>query len=530
MENELSWPINSVVYHIYVRSFKDTNNDGIGDLAGVIQKLDYIKDLQVNAIWLSPIYPSPQADFGYDVSNYTDIDSLFGTLNEFDQLVLEAHKRNLRVMMDYVPNHTSDQHAWFVQSRATRNDPKRDYYIWRDGKEDGSPPNNWLSVFGGSAWEFDERTNQYYLHTFDSAQPDLNWRNPEVVLEMLNALRFWMERGVDGFRVDVPYHMYKDPEFGDEQINPNFVQGTHSQYEMLLHTKTAWLPESIGMMKQFVEVIKEKPHKFMVTEAWTTLPELIRVYKEVGWKYFQPFNFSLITLPWQANVHKEYIDTYETELGDTYIPCWVLGNHDTPRVATRIGESQARIAAILSLTLRGFPFVYYGDEIGMPNGVIPYEMIRDPFEKKSPGLSRGRDPERTPMQWDASHNAGFSSATPWLPISEGFTTLNVEAQEKDSTSMLSLYKRLIALRSNHEALSQGIYKPLPQPAHNVFSFIREYNGKKVLIVLNFDDQEKLIHEPFEGKVLLHSTILKNNEHIRLSDYRLQGNEGFILEL
>ncbi len=529
---EPNWPLTSVVYQIYPRSFQDTNDDGIGDLKGIIKRLPYLDSLGISALWLSPVYPSPQKDFGYDVSNYTDIDPIFGNLSDFDNLVKEAHNRGIRIMMDYVPNHTSSEHSWFKESESSRESLKRDWYIWAEPKPDGSPPNNWLSVFGGSAWEFDTHTNQYYLHTFDPDQPDLNWRNPQVVEAMLSVLRFWLDRGVDGFRVDVPYHMFKDEKLRDEPLNPNYIAGTHGEYDSTLHIYTAFLPEWLEMMQEFSNILKEFKNTFLVTETWATMEQLISVYSAVGWKFFAPFNFSLITLPWTAQAHKLYIDKYDELLGNLYLPIYVLGNHDKPRVVSRIGEKQARVAAMLQLTLRGLPFIYYGEEIGMENGDIPPEKIQDTFEKRSPGLGLGRDPQRTPMQWSSEINAGFSHHEPWLPVASNFSNKNVSLEEETNKSMLSLYKLLIKVRKHHPALNVGTYLPLPHPAENVFAFIRETEEEQILIILNFDSNSKQISLPYLNTKIICTTTLtrKEEESIDLKSYQLSGDEGLILQI
>jgi alpha-glucosidase len=526
----LPWSLGSIVYHVYVRSFQDSNNDGIGDLQGLISRIPHIASLGANALWLSPIYLSPQADFGYDVADYTAIDPVYGTLQEFDELVSESHKRGIRVLMDYVPNHTSIEHNWFKESRASLHNPKRDWYIWKSPQKDGSLPNNWLSIFGGPAWEFDEITGEYYLHTFDKGQPDLNWRNPEVVDAMLQVLRFWLDRGVDGFRVDVPYHMFKDELFRDEPSNPNYIPGVHSEYESLLHIHTSWLPESFTMMTRFVEVLQEYDHTLMVSEAWGTMQDLVKLYKSVGWKYYMPFNFSLMTVPWTADLQKKYIDTYDRELGDAYMPCYVLGNHDRQRVASRLGLEQARVAAMLELTLRGIPFLYYGEEIGMTDAKIEKQQVLDPFEINSPGLGLGRDPQRTPMQWDNSTYAGFTRGKPWLPVNENYTMQNVIVQESEQSSFFSLYKLLIKLRKHHEALRIGSYTPVASPVDNVLVFLREYDSERILVILNFDGKEKdvTLSQFNKGKLLVSASMKEpENETITFTNLKLPGNEGYI---
>lgn len=530
MNNKLSWPISSIVYQIYPRSFMDSNNDGIGDLQGIIQKIPYLEGLGINAIWLSPIYPSPQKDFGYDVADYCNIDKVYGNLSDFDELLALCHKKGMKVMMDYIPNHTSSEHSWFKESRKSISNSKRDWYIWASPKEDGTPPNNWISVFGGSSWEYDEVTGQYYLHTFDSHQPDLNWRNPQVQKAMFDVLRFWMDRGVDGFRVDAPYHMFKDPLLRDEPQNPNYQFGLHSMYDSLLHVYTSWLHESFFMMKQLVEVLKEHKDKFMVAESWGTIDDLLLFYKTVGWKWYQPFNFSLITLPWTAEVHKEYIDRYDKILGEHYLPSWVLGNHDKHRVATRIGKKQARIAAMLQLTLRGLPFIYYGEELGMTNTRILRKKVKDPYEIKSPGLNLGRDPERTPMQWNESENAGFTKDEPWLPVNKFYKKNNAENEKTDPYSFYNLYKKLIILDKNNTAIREGEYTPVRLPAKNVYAFLRETKGEKVLVLLNFSRKTKELKMKLKGTVLLNSSLDEEGSHIDLDNFKLRGDEGYIIKI
>lgn len=532
MENTF-WPEQSIVYHLYVRSFQDTNSDGIGDLKGVIKRLDYLGSiLGINAIWLSPIYTSPQIDFGYDVSNHTDIDPLYGNLEIFDTLIKEAHKRNIKIINDYIPNHTSKEHPWFLESKSAKNNPKRNWYIWANPKSDVQPPNNWISVFGGSAWEFDEETKQYYMHTFDKSQPDLNWRNVEVVDAMLNVLRFWLKHGVDGFRVDAVYHLFKDENLRDDPINPQYVVGQHEPYDMLLHKHTLALPETLVMMKKFTHVLAEEKEAFMITETYTDLPELMRMYTSISTKWYAPFNFQLISLPWKANLHKNFIDEYDRVLGELYLPTYVLGNHDRKRVATRIGPKQARIAAMLLLTLRGLPFIYYGDEIGMEDGVIAHDKTQDIWEKSMPGLELGRDPERTPMQWNSGKNAGFSNTFPWLAINENFKTCNVETELKDPQSILSLYKTLINFRHNSQAILCGKYSSWDTSSEDIFAYTRSFEDENILVVLNYSDKNQSISLPFATGKIIYNTLLdkQKGEIINPEKVFLRPNEGYMIKL
>src|SRR5262245_34348416 len=476
------WWQRGIIYQIYPRSFMDGNGDGIGDLAGIRGKLDYLQWLGIDALWISPIYPSPMADFGYDISDYTDIDPMFGTLAEFDALLADAHRRGLKVLLDYVPNHTSDRHPWFIEARAARASAKRDWYIWRDPAPDGGAPNNWRSNFGGSGWEWDEKTGQYYYHAFLKEQPDLNWRNPEMRAEMFSVLRFWLERGVDGFRVDVMHHIVKDSELRNNPPNPGYHPGM-SPYRALLPTFSADRPEVHEVVEQLRRVVEDYDDRMLVGEIYLPVERLVAYYGASGKGAHLPFNFQLISLPWQARSIAAAMERYYALLPANAWPNWVLGNHDKPRIASRVGLAQARVAAMLLLTLRGTPTLYYGDEIGMRNVPIAAAQVRDPFEKNVPGLGLGRDPERTPMQWSAADNAGFTSAEPWLPLAADYHTVNVAAQSNDSASLLTLYRSLTSLRRAEAALAVGELASLP-PEDNTLAYTRKAGSRRLLIVLN----------------------------------------------
>ncbi len=383
MSAQHEWWQRGIIYQIYPRSFQDSNDDGVGDLPGIASRLDYLERLGVDAIWLSPIYPSPMADFGYDISNYIDVDPLFGTLAEFDRLVEDVHRRGMRIVLDFVPNHTSDKHPWFKESRSSRDNPKRDWYIWRDPAPGGGPPNNWLSNFGGQAWELDEATGQYYYHAFLKEQPDLNWRNHDVQQAMLDVLRFWLDRGVDGFRVDVIWHIVKDDEFRDNLPNPDYGPQL-APHRQLLATYNTDRPEVHDIIGQMRAVLDEYDERMMVGEIYLPLERLVTYYGAQGSGVHLPFNFHLIELPWHARAIDDAVRRYEAILPSYGWPNWVLGNHDNPRIASRIGRAQARVAMMLLLTLRGTPTIYYGDEIGMQNVPIPPDRVQDPFEKNVP--------------------------------------------------------------------------------------------------------------------------------------------------
>ncbi|MBO9647827.1 MAG: DUF3459 domain-containing protein [Variovorax sp.] len=486
-----TWWKNGIVYQIYPRSFQDSDGDGIGDLDGIRARLDYLVALGIDAVWISPIYPSPMADFGYDISDFCGIDPRFGTLDGFDALVSDAHSRGLKVIMDFVPNHTSDQHPWFVQSRSARNDPRRDWYLWRDPAPDGGPPNNWISNFGGPAWRFDPTTAQYYAHSFLKEQPDLNWRNPEVRAAMYEVLRFWLRRGVDGFRVDVLSQIMKDAQFRDNPPNPDFVEGQDPfhRWLMLYNTDLPEVQEIVVEMRGVVDAFSDAgASRVLIGELYLPLPRLVAYYGQSANGVLEgvqlPFNFQLIGAEWQAAHIGQLVRDYEAALPDGAQPNWVLGNHDRSRIASRVGAKMARLAAMLLLTLRGTPTLYYGDEIGMTDVPIPAEEVQDPFEKNKPGMGLGRDPERTPMPWSAAPSAGFTTGTPWLRLADDWRTRNVEAQSRDAGSMLALYQRLIALRRAEPALHQGDHEALAAGGE-VLAYARNSGGQRLVVLLNF---------------------------------------------
>lgn len=507
----------------------DENGDGIGDLRGVISKLEYVANLGVDAVWLSPIYPSPMADFGYDVSDYTDIHPMLGTLEDFDALVEKAHSLGLKVILDYVPNHTSDEHEWFVESRSSRDNPKRDWYVWRDAKPDGSPPNNWLSEFGGPAWAWDEGTKQYYYRAYHEKQPDLNWRNSEVREAMMDVLRFWMDRGVDGFRVDAVNHLVEDESFRDEPPNPEWREGDApyvSSKLALIHTMN--LPETheeIARMRRTLDSHNDA-ERLLIGEVYVPIEVLMSYYGEANTGFHMPTNMELVRAPWDARKISAYIEAYEAALPEGAWPNWVVGNHDNGRIASRIGASQARVAAMLLLTLRGAPTIYYGDEIGMYDGDIPPELERDPVAKTVPGS--GRDPERTPMQWDSTEHAGFSDAEPWLPISKDHEIVNVEAQKGDPYSMFSLHRKLLALRRSEDALSLGSYS-LFEVRGDLLAYTREHDGSRFLVALNFGDGSVDLETSPEGHIVLSTHLDREGEEVS-QNISLRPNEGVVVEV
>ena len=476
------WWQHGVIYQVYPLSFADSNGDGSGDLRGIVARLGHLRWLGVDAVWISPIYPSPMADFGYDVSDYCDVDPRFGSLADFDALTSEAHRLDLRVILDFIPNHTSDQHPWFVQSRSSRHHPKRDWYLWRDPAPLGGPPNNWLAEFGGPAWQLDPSTGQYYQHSFLKEQPDLNWRNPEVQSAMLDVLRFWLNRGVDGFRVDAIHHLFKDAEFRDNPPNPKFRPGMLPRRQ-LIRQYTTDLPEVQDAARAMRAALGPSLDRVLIGEAYLPLPRLVAYYGDQLDAFHLPFNFHLIETHWDATALAAMIAEYEACLPPGAWPNWVLGNHDRSRIASRVGPAQARVAAVLLCTLRGTPTLYYGDEIGMRDVPIAADQVRDPFEKNVPGMGLGRDPERTPMQWSPAPHAGFSTAPPWLPLAPDFRGVNVETQSHDPASMLWLYRSLLAKRREQPALSIGSYEALEVPPP-LLGYVRAHGSERIVALLN----------------------------------------------
>ena len=521
------WWEHGIVYQIYPLSFRDSNGDGKGDLNGIRERLDYLTWLGVSAIWISPIYPSPMADFGYDVADYCNIARMFGTLADFERLVEEAHRRDLKIILDFVPNHTSDQHPWFLESRSSRENPKRNWYIWRDPASDGGAPNNWLSQFGGPAWEWDERTGQYYYHAFLKAQPDLNWRNREVRNAMYDVIRFWLGRGVDGFRIDVLWHLIKDGEFRDNPPNPGYRPGD-SEHRRLLELYTTDRPEIHEVVAEMRQVFESYEERVMIGEIYLPVERLVQYYGLERPGVHLPFNFQLIQAPWNACEIDRMIVEYDKAVPEEEWPNWVLGNHDQHRIATRIGRAQARVAAMLLLTLRGTPTLYYGDEIGMEDVHIPPDRIQDPYEKNQPGLGLGRDPQRTPMQWDDSPNAGFTSGTPWLPIANNFHNRNVKMSSQEPTSILNFYRQLIRLRHDRPALNVGSYRQMYCHG-NVMIYERATASERLCIVLNFGNEPERVRLPAAGTILF-STHLDRTGEAFTGDLSLRPDEGFIAEL
>ena len=491
-ENRQWWQ-HAVFYEIYPRSFADSNNDGIGDLNGITSKLDYLKELGVDAIWITPCFPSPQVDFGYDVSDYENIDPMYGTLADFDKLVAEGRKRGIHIILDFVVNHTSDQHKWFLDSKSSRTSEHRDWYIWRDGKGPGQPPNNWNSTFGGSAWKFDPTTNQYYYHYFYAEQPDLNWRNPAVKNAMFDVTRWWYKRGVSGFRLDAVDTMFEDPNLTDNPVVP----GKNAFGDQLQEKKyNIKLPEIHEALRDLRKVADEH-NAVLIGETWTAnIAELNRYYGDHDDELQLPMDFLFTTVNKLSPAEfRKQIAEIESASG---WPTFVISNHDIPRSYDRYGDGEhndqiAKLMAGLYLTLRGTPIMYYGEEIGMKTTrPTRKEDVKDPIGRTGWPKEKGRDGERTPMQWDGSDNAGFSKATPWLPVPPTTKTHNVANEEKDPESILSFYKKILKLRHTNKCLLDGSYRPLNENDKNVLSYLRVYQDQAVLIALNMSGTEQKV--------------------------------------
>lgn len=520
------WWERGVIYQVYPRSFQDSDGDGVGDLAGIEARLDYIAGLGVDAIWLSPIFPSPMADFGYDVADYCEIDPLFGDLVQFDRLLAATHSRGLKLLLDFVPNHTSDQHPWFIESRSSRANPKRDWYIWRDAAADSGPPNNWISDFGGSSWTWDEATRQHYLHAFLKEQPDLNWRNPQVREAMGEVLRFWLDRGVDGFRIDVLWHIVKHEAFPDNPLNPQWTPETRERDKLhqLHSTDQPEAHEYASEMRRLADGYRDRVligEIFLPNERharWYGTPERPQVQL--------PFNFQLIECHWNAAELRRVIGDYERSLPAFGWPNWVLGSHDAPRIAARLGEAQARVAAMLLLTLRGTPTLYQGDELGIGEVAILPDRMRDPQHFREPERGIGRDRSRTPMPWDTSSHAGFSTTEPWLPLNSDWPQRNVASQEADPSSLLALYRQLLRLRREHPALAVGTFELLDS-ADETLVYRREHACEELVVALNLGSETRPCNFPGRERI---RRVLASTLDAGGLPAALRPHEGLILEL
>jgi alpha-glucosidase len=490
------WWKHAVVYEIYPRSFGDSSNDGTGDLAGITAHLDYLKQLGVDAIWMTPMFPSPQVDFGYDVSDYRNVDPQYGTLEDFDKLVKEARKRDIKIILDFVVNHTSDQHEWFKASRKSKDNAYRDYYVWRNGRAEGVPPNNWSSGFGGSSWQFDKTTGQYYYHYFYPEQPDLNWRNPKVEREMLDTMRWWFKRGVYGFRLDAVDCLFEDPMLKDNPL----VEGVDAYgIKKQDHIHDHSIPEVHAELQKMRKVTEEYKGRVLIGETWTSTPEqLAEYYGPQNNELQMPMYFNFTTINrLDAGMFREKTEAVERNTVGGW-PVFVFSNHDIHRQVDRYapeGADKNKVAKLLAgmyLTLRGTAIMYYGEELGMQNSdPTRREDVKDVIGQKGWPTEKGRDGERTPMQWNATVNAGFNEgAKPWLPVAADYKTRNVETEMADADSILNWYRQLIRLRRENAAISGGDYQTLAVDAPNVLGYTRSTQGKTVVVLLNLSGEAR----------------------------------------
>jgi alpha-glucosidase len=497
--SELRWWQRGAIYQIYPRSFCDSNGDGVGDLPGITSRLDYLAWLGVGAIWLSPFYRSPMADFGYDVADYTDVDPLFGTLEDFDRLVEQAHARDLRVVVDWVPNHTSDRHPWFVESRSGRDSPKRDWYVWRDPAPGGGPPNNWTSSFhvSGPAWTFDEASGQYYLHSFLPQQPDLNWDNPEVEAAMHETLRFWLRRGVDGFRMDVIQKIAKDPELRD-----NEPELPHDEDWPPIHER----------LRRIRSVLAEFGDRMMAGEVYILDLTRLVTYVGSGDELDLAHNFVFLHQPWDAAAFRATVEEFAELAGPVAWPAWFLSNHDHPRIASRFGERRVRVAAMLIATLRGTPFIYQGEELGLPDTEVPRDRVVD---------VDGRDPERAPIPWEPGPGAGFTTGEPWLPLVADADRLAVATQREDPASTLNFVRTLLALRSSIGGAQRSV-----DASPGLYCYERDRH----LIALNFTSERVPLGLEGDAAIELSTDPARALCAVHLGELVLGPDEGVVMRL
>ncbi len=484
MKNDFLWWHDGIIYQIYPRSFADSNNDGIGDLPGITAKLDYLQDLGIDAIWLSPIYPSPDVDFGYDVADYTAIDPKFGTMQDFEILVKEAKKHDIHIVLDLVLNHTSDQHPWFIESKKSDTNPYHDWYLWLDPDAEGNPPNNWAAIFGGSAWEYDHKLDQFHYHMFYKEQPDLNWRNPEVRQTMLDVFRFWLKKGVDGFRLDVFNAYFKDAAFRDNPVKLGI-----RAFDRQKHIYDVSQPDMYPLLGEIRAILDKHKDAYAVGETFLADTKQTASYCGDD-KLHAAFNFEFAENRWHPKRFLDSAQKWYAALSEDAWPNNFLSNHDMHRAATRycFGEDdrRAKVALAMLLTLRGTPFIYYGEEIGLRDIPIRKKSdVLDPIGLTFWPLFKGRDGCRAPMQWDARKNGGFSETKPWLPVNADYVQRNVVNQTADPTSLLNFFKQLTALRKAEPALQRGDFKALTQDPHTLLIFERSLNEDRILVALNF---------------------------------------------
>lgn len=525
MKRDFLWWRDGIIYQIYIRSFKDTNNDGVGDLNGIISELDYLKELGVDALWLSPLYPSPDVDYGYDVCDYRNINPQYGSMDDFNLLIKEAHQRKIHIILDIVLNHTSNQHPWFLESKKAKDNSKRDWYIWRDKM------NNWESIFGGSGWELDETTNEYYFHMFYKEQPDVNWRNPQLRKEMIDILDFWLKKGVDGFRFDVFNAFFKKKDFSDNPSKAG-IRG----FDRQSHINDIDQPEMDGLLEEIRSLIDRNPERFTVGETFLGGPE--KAAKYCGdHKMHETFNFDFLKCNWSPKEFMSAIQKWENVLPEDGHPSYVLNNHDNPRSATRYarGENDERlkILAALLITLRGTPFMYYGEEIGMRDIKVSRNQIKDPVGKRYWPFYSGRDGCRAPMQWDTTKNAGFSKEKPWLNIHPDYMERNVVMQREDKDSLFHFYKDLIRLRHEETSIRDGLFLPLIYEPRSIMAYLRQSGDDMLMVVMNFGWRSMRFFIGNTLKKLNWKVVLNNQEFVlpedRSTPISLKANQVVILK-
>lgn len=534
MSREWLWWKDGVIYQIYPRSFYDSNNDGIGDIQGLIHKLYYLQFLGVDAIWLSPINSSPMDDFGYDVRSYRNIHSIFGRDEDFDTLITEAHRRNIKIIFDLVINHTSDTHLWFLESRSSQSSAKRDWYIWHKGVND-KEPNNWLGAFGGSAWEYDENTREYYLHSFLRGQPDLNWRNSQVVDAVFGEIKHWLDKGVDGFRLDVANYYIKDDAF---RSNPPTIGWPPQKYFFQKHIYDRNRPENHTIMKKLRSLLDRYDERMAVGEIFQMPPidqKLPASYYGNGSDQLHlAFDFSFMYTRWSALKFYKIMKKWYKELPGEAWPCVCFSNHDQPRSITRFSpffnsKKKAKVLAFFMMTVRGTPFLYYGEEIGMKNSNIPPQDLQDPAGRLYWPFFSGRDPERTPMQWSDQNYAGFSNVTPWLPVDPSYKFCNVDNQRDDPNSLLNTYRTLIHLRREFSALRRGTIKFLKKGRQEILAYERKNETHVLLVVLNFSWRRNLVRlKKYRDLRVLFSTHQKYDQFFHKISYFMKPYEATLL--
>ncbi|HEY9112643.1 MAG TPA: alpha-glucosidase family protein [Rhodanobacteraceae bacterium] len=529
--SDVHWWRGAVIYQIYPRSFLDTNGDGVGDLPGIIDRLDYVASLGVDAVWIAPFFKSPMADFGYDIADYRAIDPLFGTLGDFDQLLAKAHALGLKVMIDQVLSHTSAEHAWFRESRQSRDNPKADWYVWADPREDGTAPNNWLSMFGGSAWQWEPRRQQYYLHNFLAAQPDLNFHNPDVRAAVLDAVRFWLDRGVDGLRLDAINFCFHDPALRNNPPKPAGERtgrgfSPDNPYAHQYHFYNNTRPENLAFLEQLRALLDRYPGVAALGEISSEDSLATIAEYTSGRRLHMGYSFELLTDDFSAAWIRDTVERLDAKMQEGW-PCWAISNHDVERVLSRWGGGQpaaplARLLTAMLCSLRGAVCVYQGEELGLTEAEVPYEALRDPFGIAFWPQFKGRDGCRTPMPWTADAHGGFTSGAPWLPVPEEHLALAVSRQEADAASTLNGFRTFMHWRRGHPALRTGAIRFL-ETAEPVLAFTRTTPGETLLVAFNLSEAATELKLPsirdaqsLHGHGLHEGSI--DGEHLRLPGY------------